>query len=59
MQRIDLVDVYKDILFFKQSYTSTAYGLFVTVDHLFYQREALNKYPKAKNVWSISLTTPQ
>lgn len=48
MKRIDLVGVYKDILFFKQRYTSIAYGLFVTVDHLFYQREALNKYPKAK-----------
>lgn len=28
-------------------------------DHMFYQRETLNKYPKAKTIQDISLTTLQ
>lgn len=33
--------------------------LFMETDHMFYQRETLSKYPKAKTIQDISLTTLQ
>lgn len=55
------MDVYKTFYFSNRGCTSVSvtYGSFMEADHMFYQRETLNKYPKAKTIQDISLTTLQ
>ena len=55
------MDVYKKFYFSNRGYTSVyvTYGSFMEADHVFYQTETLNKYPKAKTIQDISLTTLQ
>ena len=55
------MDVYKKFYFSNRGYTSVSvtYGSFMEADHVFYQTETLNKYPKAKTIQDISLTTLQ
>lgn len=55
------MDVYKKFYFSNRGDTSfsVTYGSFMEADHMFYQRETLSKYPKAKTIQDISLTTLQ
>jgi len=55
------MDVYKKFYFSNRGCTSVSvtYGSFMEADRMFYQRETLNKYPKAKTIQDMSLTTLQ